>query len=240
MTAPAGANIPSGMRTLTTGSGTTSLPAGGGERAARRMRARAMASVAAAGLVLVAAGCGIGADDRALQLPSPDQTTTTLVRGTVSPETAVDATFVLSSTAFAQDGGIPDRYTCRGAGSTPPLAWDNVPAGTGELALVVRGTDLSRTVHWVMTGIDGRTRELVEGERPVSAVELANEVTGTPGWGPPCPTAAGVHRYEFTLYAFPAPVRVPPDSTGEQAALLIEGAPRLGTTSLTATVTVGP
>jgi phosphatidylethanolamine-binding protein (PEBP) family uncharacterized protein len=265
MRPPAGAKIPGAMRTPTTGSPTTSAgapispaspasptspasppspisptfrtPPTQRRRAGGRGARRALALAAALAVGAVLAG-GCGADDRALQPPSPDQTTTTRVRATASADSVAEAQFVLTSSAFAQDGGIPDRYTCRGLGSPPPLSWDNVPGGTSEFAVVVRGTDLSRTVHWVMTGIDGRARELLEGERPLTAVELANEVNGMQGWAPPCPTTPGVHRYEFTLYAFPAPVRVPPDSTGEQAALLIEGAPRLGVTALGATVTV--
>lgn len=190
-------------------------------------------------LMAVVARCG--ADDRALKPPSTDQTTTSRPpSSTVASEGAVVAPeqFTVTSTAFAQDGGIPDRYTCRGAGAPPPLAWTNVPPGTDELAIVVRAADANRTVHWVMTGIDGRTLELIEGQRPLGAVETPNDVTGLATWAPPCPTAPGTHRYDFSVYAFPAPVRVPPDSPGGQAAVLIEGAPRLGVALISGTVTV--
>jgi hypothetical protein len=47
----------------------------------------------------------------------------------------------LTSSAFADGGEIPVRYTCDGDNVSPPLAWSNLPEGTRSLALVVDDPD---------------------------------------------------------------------------------------------------
>ena len=41
----------------------------------------------------------------------------------------------VTSTAFADGGAIPTKYTHDGAGVSPPLAFSDVPPGTKSLAL---------------------------------------------------------------------------------------------------------
>ena len=48
---------------------------------------------------------------------------------------------MLSSPAFRPGGAMPVRYTCDGAGVSPPLAWRNVPADTAELLLLAIDLD---------------------------------------------------------------------------------------------------
>jgi len=43
----------------------------------------------------------------------------------------------LNSTAFAQGGDIPRKYTCEGDDIAPPLSWSDVPERTLSLALIV-------------------------------------------------------------------------------------------------------
>jgi phosphatidylethanolamine-binding protein (PEBP) family uncharacterized protein len=42
----------------------------------------------------------------------------------------------LSSTAFDEGEMLPPRFTCDGAGVSPPLAWKDVPDGTQHFALI--------------------------------------------------------------------------------------------------------
>jgi uncharacterized lipoprotein len=66
-----------------------------------RMRRRALARTLA-GLTSIALLAACGADDREMQRPSPDQTTTTLVRGTTTtlvPPTTVPLTTVPPTSA---------------------------------------------------------------------------------------------------------------------------------------------
>ena len=111
----------------------------------------------------------------------------------------------LTSTAFAQGGDIPVRYTCEGADASPPLAWSGVPAGTTSLALIVDDPDAPghTWVHWVMYNLPPQTSELAQGVRredlPSGTREGLNDWHRT-GYGGPCPPS-GRHRYFLKLYA---------------------------------------
>ena len=66
----------------------------------------------------------------------------------------------LSSTAFAQGGDIPRRYTCEGDDIAPALSWSDVPERTRSLALIVDDPDAPDPaaptmtwVHWVLVDI---------------------------------------------------------------------------------------
>jgi Raf kinase inhibitor-like YbhB/YbcL family protein len=112
----------------------------------------------------------------------------------------------LSSAAFAEGEMIPKQYSCDGEDISPPLAWQNTPAGTKTFALICDDPDapMGTWVHWVMFNIPPDTTELPENTPPQE--ELANGAKqGTNdfrkiGYGGPCPPG-GTHRYYFKLYA---------------------------------------
>ena len=122
----------------------------------------------------------------------------------------------LTSTAFAADGGIPAKYTCVGADTSPPLAWSGVPAGTKSLALIVDDPDAPDPaapkmtwVHWVLYNLPPDTASLAEGagNRPVSPpAQTGLNDWSRPGYGGPCPPI-GRHRYFFKLYALDVELR---------------------------------
>jgi len=114
----------------------------------------------------------------------------------------------LSSSAFDAHGAIPPRHTCEGDDIAPPLAWQDLPAGTQSLALIVDDPDApdpaapKRTwVHWVLYDIPPTVQGLPEGGRPAfeGAHAGLNDWQRT-GYGGPCPPI-GRHRYFFKLYA---------------------------------------
>ncbi|HJV59605.1 MAG TPA: YbhB/YbcL family Raf kinase inhibitor-like protein [Albitalea sp.] len=114
----------------------------------------------------------------------------------------------LSSIAFVQGGDIPERFTCEGQDTAPPLAWSGVPDATRSLALIVDDPDApdpahpQRTwVHWVLYDIPPDATGLPEGARPLpeGTREGVNDWKRT-GYGGPCPPI-GRHRYFFKLYA---------------------------------------
>ena len=148
---------------------------------------RRPAGFAAALAVLALAGCGGGEKlDKGLPLTSGRLT--------------------LSSPGFAAGGPIPERYTCSGQGSSPPLAWTTVPKGTREEALVVIDLDAGRFVHWSIWGIAPRVTSLAAGRVPPGAIQGENTF-GHDRWDGPCPPKDDKpHRYEFTLYALSAPL----------------------------------
>ena len=111
---------------------------------------------------------------------------------------ALAAAFVLTSPAFHQDGTIPKRYTCDGAGISPALRWTAPPAGTASLSLTVFDPDASGGgfYHWRIAHLPATARGLPAG----STLGGANS-TGGKGWTGPCPPAGPAHHYRFTLRA---------------------------------------
>jgi len=158
------------------------------------------------GLALSCAGCGfVGASG------DPD-----------THQSTVAHTVGLSSPAFAEGATIPDDFTCRGAGVSPPLQWTGVPADARSLALVVSDPDAGGEgfTHWVLFDIDPTTRSLPTGTVPPGARQALSS-KGTAGWTPPCPPS-GTHHYVFTLYVLRSPATLPNGSPTAQSVHAIE------------------
>jgi Raf kinase inhibitor-like YbhB/YbcL family protein len=116
------------------------------------------------------------------------------------------AAFSISSTAFADGGNIPSKFTCD-AGQTSPspaLVWKDAPAGTRSFTLVMDDPDVTQIaggfVHWVLMDIPARTLELPEGFQVGSLGLSGSTGMRRPGYMGPCPPT-GVHHYHFKLYA---------------------------------------
>jgi Raf kinase inhibitor-like YbhB/YbcL family protein len=122
--------------------------------------------------------------------------------GNTSPPSTVTAprTIRVSSPAFADGAGIPTRFTCTGAGESPPLRWTDVPTKARSLVLLVDDPDApgGDFVHWLVVDIPPRAGDVSAGGAPDGQV-LANSA-GSRAWTPPCPPS-GTHHYRFTLYA---------------------------------------
>lgn len=114
----------------------------------------------------------------------------------------------LSSSAFEHLGKIPPCYTCEGANVSPPLSWQDLPAGTKSLALIVDDPDAPDPaapqriwVHWVLYNLPADCVGLSEDVSilPAGTREGLNDWKTT-GYGGPCPPI-GRHRYFHKLYA---------------------------------------
>jgi len=136
--------------------------------------------------VLALAACSSSAPKAA-----PDAPTTALAPPT-SEQTQQQ--IVVTSTAFKNNAPIPRMYTCDGAGTTPPIKWTGIPAGTISVAVVVDDPDApvpGGFVHWVVLDLpptDGTLPPVPGGAREAKK------------WTPPCPPS-GTHHYRFTVYA---------------------------------------
>ncbi len=119
-------------------------------------------------------------------------------------------TMTLTSPAFASGGAIPSTYICEGAGVSPPLAWNGVPAGAKSLVLIEDDPDApdpaapkTTWVHWVLYDLPTTSRVLPEGvgstALPAGTHEGRNDWKHS-GYGGPCPPI-GRHRYVHKLYA---------------------------------------
>jgi Raf kinase inhibitor-like YbhB/YbcL family protein len=118
--------------------------------------------------------------------------------------------FALKSTAFANGGEIPRRYTCDGADLSPALSWDDVPAGAQSLALIADDPDapVGTWTHWIAWNIPAKATLLPEGVPKVEALDNGarqgrNDFKRI-GYGGPCPPPGKPHRYFFKLYALDA------------------------------------
>ncbi len=108
----------------------------------------------------------------------------------------------VTSAAFKAGGPIAVKYTCDGAGISPPLQWQGVPSGTAEI--FVLAVDLSGgardVVQWAIAGIPPRTTSIAEGSLPSGAVAGVNSA-GKVGWGGICGSKAQLHHVGFLFYA---------------------------------------
>jgi Raf kinase inhibitor-like YbhB/YbcL family protein len=120
----------------------------------------------------------------------------------------------LTSSAFDAHGAIPSKHTGEGEDVSPALAWSNVPGGTQSFALICHDPDAPLVkpgaygfVHWVLYGIPGDARELVEGF--AGGTPGVNDF-GNAGYGGPMPPPGhGTHHYFFWLLALDAEPELP-------------------------------
>jgi len=134
---------------------------------------------------------------------------------------------ILTSTAFQQEGKIPDKFSCKGEDISPPLKWDQIPAGVQSFVLICDDPDapMGTWDHWLLFNIPGSETELPEGipARP----ELPNgALHGTNSWGRldyggPCPPG-GTHRYFFKFYALDTMLNLEAGATKKEIMLAME------------------
>jgi len=112
----------------------------------------------------------------------------------------------ITSSAFADGGMIPAKYTCDGADVSPPVQWDAVPDGTKSISLICDDPDapMGTWVHWVLFNLPADVKVLAEN-LPTEEILPNGAKQGTNdfrriGYGGPCPPS-GTHRYFFKLYA---------------------------------------
>ena len=117
------------------------------------------------------------------------------------PTGAAAPGFAFSDGAVADGEPIDSRYTCDGEDVSPDLAWEGVPEGAAELALVVEDPDApgGTFAHWLVYGLDPGETGLPEGGE-VEGLQGTNDF-GTVGYGGPCPPGGETHRYVFRLLA---------------------------------------
>jgi phosphatidylethanolamine-binding protein (PEBP) family uncharacterized protein len=108
----------------------------------------------------------------------------------------------ITSAAFKPGGPIAAKYTCDGAGTSPPLQWQGVPRGTAEV--LVLALDLSGSagdaIQWAVAGLSSTTTSIPEGGLPAGAVAGVNSA-GKVGWGGICGAKGQLHHVGFLFYA---------------------------------------
>jgi len=122
-----------------------------------------------------------------------------------APQMQVEQTITVTSTAFAEGERIPAMYTCDGADTSPPLAWDGLPAEVAVVALVVDDPDAPNGTftHWVVLDVEPDVAGNVAGGVPAGGVQARNSA-GRASYFGPCPPS-GTHHYRFTVYGLSEP-----------------------------------
>lgn len=154
---------------------------------------------------------------------------------TIEPESTIELEegdpamgFKLSSTAFAEGDPIPQKYSCDGEDSSPPMQWTDPPEGTMSFTLIADDPDapVGTWVHWVLYNLPADTRSLPEAF-PSDADLPDGSKNGENSWrrigfGGPCPPG-GTHRYFFKLYALDLNLDMASGATKEQLLQAMEG-----------------
>jgi Raf kinase inhibitor-like YbhB/YbcL family protein len=129
----------------------------------------------------------------------------------------------LTSPVFPPNQPIPAKHTNKGAGISPPLLIQNVPAGTQSLALIVHDPDAPKGdfVHWLVWNLSATASMMPEGRTPAAAVEGTNDF-GNAGYAAPAPPS-GTHHYVFDLYALNTMLSLPAGATRSQLLAAMDG-----------------
>lgn len=141
---------------------------------------------------------------------------TTMAKGADAPQTVE-----VTSSAFRHGESIPHVFSNYGDNQSVDLSWNNLPAGTVELALICDDPVVGMSqpfVHWVVYNIPATAPGLPRGMS--SAVSpsipgldgLTNGLSGVgrPGYfGPRPPFDNLAHEYHFRIYALNADLNLP-------------------------------
>jgi Raf kinase inhibitor-like YbhB/YbcL family protein len=112
----------------------------------------------------------------------------------------------LKSSAFSDGDAVPRRFTCEGEDLSPPLQWNDAPAGTRSFVILCDDLDAPAGTwdHWAAYNIPVERTALPDGAgRPGQAglMQAINDF-GRLGYGGPCPPRShGPHHYRFRLLA---------------------------------------
>jgi Raf kinase inhibitor-like YbhB/YbcL family protein len=141
-----------------------------------------------------------------------------LLAGCMGGEDGPDPeTLTVASPAFAEDGSIPQRFTCDGEDVSPPLEIGDVPDEAGNLSLLVSDPDAPSGTfdHWVGWNRPPNATSVPEGASGsgFQGIEGQNDFDEA-GWRGPCPPEGEEHRYVFRVYAVDGPLDLGPDADG--------------------------
>jgi hypothetical protein len=129
---------------------------------------------------------------------------------TVKPADTTSQSFTLTSSAVVE-GKLLNEYQCEpkmnGVEASIPLAWSNVPAGTGSLAMTMHHypnpNDTSHLNSYLLLwNIDPSVTEISYGAADDGPWYMgANKDGAVVSYTSPCSPVAGTHEYTVTLYA---------------------------------------
>ncbi len=164
-----------------------------------------------------------------------------------TPTSSGSSTFTLTSSAI-ENGELLSEYKCEpkvnNAEDSIPLAWSNVPVGTGSLAVTMHHYPASDGAgdpnsYLLLWDIDPTVTEIAHGAADDGLWYMgANKDGAAISYTSPCSPSAGTHEYTLTVYALsktPAslPVQSSADVTYDVLTQAIATVAVLGTATLT-------
>jgi len=134
--------------------------------------------------------------------------------------------FQIKSSAFMQDGEIPQKYTANGENISPSLSWTSAPSDTKSFTIICEDPDASSFTHWVVFNIPNNTTQLAEGITNQGTLDNGAK-QGTNdfnkiGYSGPAPPS-GTHRYIFTIYALDSELNLGVGATKSQVNSAMNG-----------------
>jgi Raf kinase inhibitor-like YbhB/YbcL family protein len=158
-------------------------------------------------------------------------------QGGAAPVPEPDAPRTIAVTSPTMQAGtlMPRDYAPDGRNVSPPLEWENVPAGTEQIVVLCQDFGAGNPppwVHWILYNVPGTATGVPEGipfdaSQPMPA-QVAGAVQGNNGWGlamyrGPAPPVGDLHEYHFVVYALDEALNLPAGLTRAQLLQAIDG-----------------
>jgi Raf kinase inhibitor-like YbhB/YbcL family protein len=135
----------------------------------------------------------------------------------------------IESAAYRDGERIPKKFTCDGDNVSLPFSWNDVPAETGSLVLILHDPDAPRAngfVHWIVYNIAPEIGGISENTPRQAVLQgvgtQGRNDSGSIGYVGPCPPS-GTHRYLAWLYALRDRLDLEPGATYQQLLAAMEG-----------------
>jgi Raf kinase inhibitor-like YbhB/YbcL family protein len=138
-------------------------------------------------------------------------------------ETATQRAFATSSPALEPGGTLPIRFTCVGAGVSPPFVIDRVPDPTAALAVTAEFDQgaITDATFWTLWNLPPSTERIPAGVARTPTVAALGDARqgrrpdGAVGYEPPCPPPGEAVAHRFRVYALARSLDVPASATHE-------------------------
>ena len=154
--------------------------------------------------------------------------------------TSTNTPFTFKSTAFTDNGTFPKEYTCDGASTSPPINWENLPAGTKSVAITMHHVppEGGKHVYLVLYNIPLTTISIPANFSGIGKMGI-NTVNGKNAYTPPCSQGPGAKTYILTAYALSAEPIITTAASATTMDILLTSikSTTLGTSTLTVTYT---
>ena len=132
------------------------------------------------------------------------------------PETAnAPANIQVKSSAFSNNGMIPDKFSAYFEDISPNISWSNVPKNAKSVVLMMEDPDagLKPVTHWIMANIPIDTTSFAENtpkNKMIGGAMQGGNHTGKIGWyGMMPPPDDPPHKYHFQIFALDRVLNLP-------------------------------